>query len=756
MRLAITGAGVVTPIGTGLEEFCAALRAGRRSVSRLEGVPVPRGKDGAGVVTDPRFQGPDRGYAKAAAAVQEALDQARPDWGKAGEVALILSTIWGDGDAAERLYPRFAEAQEPDPELLRALRLFPNGSILASLGERFSLFGPRLVIGNACASGNIALGTALDLIRLGRCRAAVVVGVENLKLIAIWGAERAGFIGRRLRPFHRERDGSILGEGAGAMVLERVEDADPSRVLGYMEGFGCVCDKGAAAITLLEDGSGLRRSMGLAIADAGREPGEVDYINAHAPGTPLIDRVECKAVGDLFGARAGHLAVNASKSLTTHLQAASAIVEVIASLLQSREGFVHPNAELDDPDPELAVEVVGEQARPHHIACALSNACGGGGLNTSVVVTARESAAPRGAAEKKISQTVAITGLGVVSAEGFGPGSSDRRRPESDKDRGSGMIEWFDIHRWYPEETQFSYMNRAAQLAAAAAAIAIDDAGLVEAGFESDRVAVLAGTFLGGDTQASEILCHALMVNPDGIRPSMGLDHGHHLGAALVCRFYGFNGTSYTLTGSSVAGLSGVAMARDLLLCGRADAVVVIGFDCLDDPLLRAAGWLEDCLPPTRLGEGAGVVILERADRARKRRARRWVPVAETALMSVKLRDSHYDTALARRLSGVIGMPERVRPTGSPGDEPFRVAEAIAATTPGACIVGDRGSETTFTMAAGPMIDLVEAASSGHRSLVLGIDLNGVVAAVSLERSVEPESPAPPARERRLDADAKG
>ena len=633
-RACLTGAGVVTPVAVGTEEFAAALRNGRRNIGRLTGVPIPRGKAAVGLVTDGRFQGDDRALLMARAALGEALANSGFTDGAGEDCGLLVSTIAGDSRTAESLYAAFTAADSADNPLVQALRTFPNGSLADSLAETFGLFGPRMVITNACASGNIALGIALDLLRFGRARRMVVVGVELVKLSMVWGAERSGFIGNDIRPFHVSRDGSVLGEGAAALVVELPESERSSRALGWLEGFGCVCDRGAAPITLLEDGSGLRRSMELSLADAGRDPHDVEYVNAHAPGTRIIDKIECKAVADLCGPHAGSVAINATKSMTTHLSGASAVVEVVATLLQMRDGFLHPTAALDQPDPELALCPVGQDPVQRQVTRSLSNACGGGGLNTTVVVTAPREPAGRPRAGRSVAggPVVAVTGIGAVSCRGAGAG--DPLEPGGA--RAWGGLHELDIYRWYPVETNFGYMNRAAQLAAATAAMAMDDAGLPVGAdpYASDRVAVVGGTHLGGGPQASGVLCRGLLENPDAIRPSMSLDHGLHLGAALICRYFGLTGTTYTLTGSSVAGLQAVAVLRDLLVSGRADCGLGLGYDALDPLAERAFSLLPDCPAARDLSEGGAALVLERQEAAAARGARCLALLGRPAFLS--------------------------------------------------------------------------------------------------------------------------
>jgi len=666
-------------------------------------------------------------------AVSEALGQAKPTWTNGQNVALILSTLSADSRALEELYPEFMQDGDPDEQVRLALPLFSNGSLLNALGNHFALYGPRLVISNACASGNIALGVALDMIRLGRCRTAVIPGVELVKLSAIWGAERSGFIGRALRPFHRNRDGSILGEGAGALIVQHPDDVQQHEVLGWLEGFGCGVDMGAAAITLLADGSGLRRSMALSLADANRPPSDIEYINAHAPGTPLIDLLECQAVSDLFGNHAINISLNSTKSLTSHMSAASAIVEVVATLLQMHHGFLHPHFDLDEPDPKLPIEVIGTIAIERRVTRALSNACGGGGLNTSVVITApSEGDRTRAGDVATATRRIGITGIGSVSA--LGAGSSDLFTQAPPPLAQAGPLEWFNIEHWYPKESNYSYMNRAAQLGAAAGYVAIADARL-EGAYASDRIAVVSGTFLGGAPEASAVMCQGLMEAPDYIRPSMALDHGVHLSSALIRRHFGYNGLTYTLTGSSVAGLQAILVANDLLLELRADASIVVGHDALDEPLQRAAPWLDDCFPSGQLGEGACAIVLECVDSARGRSGIVQAWIGDSIMFSGNLRKRKPARMVLRRLADAIGQSNWniIYLAGPASQELDDLANQLIRLTESPAVTKRLHPYTNHCMAADALICIAAAVSQRERALILSAEPDGVIATVCIE-----------------------
>jgi 3-oxoacyl-[acyl-carrier-protein] synthase II len=733
-RVAITGAGVVTPVGIGIEAFAEALRSGHQNLSHLKDVPVPHEKSAVSCVVAPEFDAPNRAYRMASAVIAEAIRMADFEIGGGEDVALIVSSISADNHAVEDVYERFVTGDSADQDVLAAARLYSNGALLNALGDTFQCFGPRLVITNACASGNIALGLALDLIRLDYCRAVVVVGVETLKLSTVWGAERAGFIGRKLRPFHQLRDGSVLGEGAGALIVERAELATPDRLLGWLEGYGCVCDRGAAPITLLDDGSGLRRSMALALDDAGRAAQAIEYVNAHAPGTRMIDLIECKAVADLCQDHAASVAINATKSLTAHLSAASAIVEAIATLLQMQAGFLHPNHGLDQPDPALAIMPIGVQSIERAVTRSLSNACGGGGLNTTVVLTAPTE--PETWIEDRPTPStvpIGITGIGSVSS--LGAGSDDwlaaARELGTPK---PGQIPWFDVHQWFPKDTKYGYMNRAAQLAAAAGALAIHHASLdmLDGPYRDDRVAVIAGTHFGGEPYSQDLLCRGLQHDPPLIKPSMSLDNGIHLGAALVCRYFGLTGPTYTLTGTNTSGIHAVAVARDLLISDRADVAVVLGYDALDQPLQHAFSLFSDCASGHNLGEGAGAIVLERLNASKARHVPMQAVVGAPILLSGSFGSAAAIRRLAKRLvSRLVETEWDVIYLAAALDPRLdKLAEYVVAEAGKSTLVRRLQPWTHHCFAADSLLALTTAVARGERALILSVETGGTVAAL--------------------------
>ena len=189
------------------------------------------------------------------------------------------------------------------------------------------------------------------------------------------------------RPFDRERDGFVIGEGAGVVVLEELNRARKrgATILGEIIGFGMTAD--AYHITQpIQDGRGIKEAMLRALKDAGVSPQEVDYINAHGTSTPLNDRIETQAIKDLFGEHAYRVPVSSTKSMTGHLLGATGGVELIACLLALNEGVIPPTINYENPDPECDLDYVPNKARKLNIKIALSNSMGFGGHNAVLIV----------------------------------------------------------------------------------------------------------------------------------------------------------------------------------------------------------------------------------------------------------------------------------------------------------------------------------------------------------------------------------
>jgi 3-oxoacyl-[acyl-carrier-protein] synthase II len=239
------------------------------------------------------------------------------------------------------------------------------------------------------------MGTALRLIQHGEADLMITGGAEAaLTYLSLAGFGNMGALSSRndapekaSRPFDKNRDGFVLGEGAGILVFENLEHAQArgARIYAEMLGIGNTDD--AYHITSPDpEGSGGARAMEIALRDAGIRPDQVSYINAHGTSTPLNDKIETAAIKKALGDHAKKIPVNSTKSMTGHLLGAAAGVEMIASILSIRDGVVHPTANYETPDPDCDLDYVPGSKRPVQVEYALSNSLGFGGHNSTMVV----------------------------------------------------------------------------------------------------------------------------------------------------------------------------------------------------------------------------------------------------------------------------------------------------------------------------------------------------------------------------------
>jgi 3-oxoacyl-[acyl-carrier-protein] synthase II len=409
-RVVVTGMGAVTPVGMGVKSYWDAITAGRSGVGPLTRVDpdlVPskvaaecRDFDPMTTFGAKRARRLDRSSQFAMTAALEAWEDSGID-GKVDkdETGVLFATGIG-GISSLLASDKVLHTKGPDRvSPFTVPQLMPNaaaGQIAMALGLR----GPNFCTTTACAASNHAIGLAFQAIQLGEADAMVAGGSEaafvDIALVAFaqMTALSTKFNDRPTeasRPFDSLRDGFVMGEGAGALILEEREHALERGATIYAEmiGFGQSAD--AFHITApSEDGSGAALAMGRALRSARIRPTDVGYINAHATSTPAGDVSEAKAIRLAFGDHADRLAVSATKSMIGHLFGAAGAVEGVATVLAIRDGILPPTINLTDPDPACALDLVPNQARKAQVEVALSNGFGFGGHNAVVMFRRHE------------------------------------------------------------------------------------------------------------------------------------------------------------------------------------------------------------------------------------------------------------------------------------------------------------------------------------------------------------------------------
>ncbi len=405
-RVVITGIGMVSPLGVGNDANWSALMEGRSgigAITRFDTSTFPTriagevpGFDGAAYVEKKDLKKMDLFILYAMAATQFALDDAgfavTPD--NAQRTGVLIGSGIGGLPSIERQHRIFLEQG-----VRRISPFFIPGLIVnmasGQVAIRYGAKGPNSAVCTACTTGTHAIGDAFRLIQNGYADSMIAGGTEGvITPLAVGGfcamkalSTRNEEPQRASRPFDADRDGFVMGEGAGIVLLENLEQALARGARPYAEvaGYGMSGDAYHVSAPS-EDGDGPIRVMAAALKDAGINPEEVDYINAHGTSTPLGDRVETLAIKQVFGAHAGKLAVSSTKSMTGHLLGAAGGIETAITARAVRDGKLPPTINLEQPDPHCDLDYVPNKARPATIRHAVNNGFGFGGTNGSLVL----------------------------------------------------------------------------------------------------------------------------------------------------------------------------------------------------------------------------------------------------------------------------------------------------------------------------------------------------------------------------------
>ncbi|MDD8042383.1 MAG: beta-ketoacyl-ACP synthase II [Verrucomicrobiota bacterium] len=407
-RVVVTGIGVISALGEDLPTFWSNLTAGKsgiRPITRFDATDYTSRIAGEVVDFDPnRYMDPKlaRKTARFTQMAVAASNMALQDAGlKIGENADPLRTgvfvgsgVGGIEVIEEQIITMHTRGPKRISPFFVPMMIANMGA--GVVGIETGAKGPNLATVSACASGAHALGEAMNLLRCGRAEVMLSGGAEA----AVSPSGIGGFCALRAlsqrndeperasRPFDKDRDGFVMGEGAAMLVLETLEHAlaRGARIYAEFAGFGATCD--AYHMTApSDDGEGAARSMQIAMEDAGLGLDQIDYINAHGTATPLNDRCETAAIKRVFGDLAYKVAISSTKSMTGHLLGAAGAMEMAASVLAIHNGLVPPTINLETPDPDCDLDYVPNKARSMKVRAILNNALGFGGHNATLCAT---------------------------------------------------------------------------------------------------------------------------------------------------------------------------------------------------------------------------------------------------------------------------------------------------------------------------------------------------------------------------------
>ncbi|MEL6316902.1 MAG: beta-ketoacyl-[acyl-carrier-protein] synthase family protein [Pseudomonadota bacterium] len=399
-RVVVTGIGIVSALGVGAPAHFAGLREARSGIRQMQRIPtdglmIKIGAEALEFEPDGRFDRSqlalfDRVTQMALVAGQEAVDASgfEPDDALKLKSAVVIGSSMGGMQTLDENFRLVYHENRTRIHPFTVPKLMANAPA-SHLSMRFGLQGPAWAVTTACASSNHAMGQAFHMVRSGLADAALTGGCESgLTYGVIKGWEGLRVMSKdACRPFSKNRNGMVQGEGAAVLVFETLENAQKrgAPILCEVVGFGMTADAGDI---VMPSQDGAARAMRAALEDGGVAPEEVGYINAHGTATSANDKTECAAIRDVFGAHADALTVSSTKSMHGHCIGAAGAIEFAAAVMALKDGVIAPTVNYEEPDPDCDLDVAPNAAKERKVSAALSNSFAFGGLNAVLAARA--------------------------------------------------------------------------------------------------------------------------------------------------------------------------------------------------------------------------------------------------------------------------------------------------------------------------------------------------------------------------------
>ncbi len=405
-RVVITGMGVIAPNGVGIENFWDSLVAGRSGVRKITHFDASShaskiagevsGFDPLDYMDSKSARRMDRFCQFAVACARMALDKTKLEISdkNSERIGICLGSALGGIPSAEEQHSIFIEKGLKRVDPLVALKIFAGGAT-SQVSIELGIRGHSSTIGGACAAGVDDIGYAFYAIKNNLADVMIAGGAEapivplTLGSFCLIGAlsKRNGDPTKASRPFDKERDGFVMSEGAGVLILEDLEHALARGVPIYAEvlGYGTTNDA-YHMVQPLPTGEQAKKAIELALQEARIDPTEIDHINAHGSSTPLNDKIETKIIKEIFGERAYNIPITANKSVTGHALGAGGAIELVATVLTIKNQFIPPTINYEFPDPECDLDYVPNKGRKATVTTVLKNSFGFGGKNSSIII----------------------------------------------------------------------------------------------------------------------------------------------------------------------------------------------------------------------------------------------------------------------------------------------------------------------------------------------------------------------------------
>ncbi|MFA7652534.1 MAG: beta-ketoacyl-[acyl-carrier-protein] synthase family protein [Candidatus Omnitrophota bacterium] len=389
-RVVITGLGVVSSIGIGKDDFWKALTAGTSGISKVSSFdtseyPTHYGGEVKGFNSEAKNMG--RASQLAIASAKLALSDAGIKLDNPGlaETGVVIGTTMGESQVLEKLNDAWVKkgTEAIDPALIPQ---YPCNVLSLNVAKELKLNGPNLVIPNACAAGNYAIGYAYDLIRMARADTMLAGGTDAFSRIAFIGFNRLLAVApEKCQPFDKNRKGMLVAEGSAMILIETLEAALKRGAQIYAEilGYGLSCDAHHMTAPFSE---GIEEAIEKALKQSKIPPERIDYFSAHGTGTPANDREECGAIKKVFGDYSKKLPVSSIKSMLGHTMGAASAIEAVACALSVKNDIIPPTINFQTPDPECNIDCVPNVARAARVDVALNSASAFGGNNACLVL----------------------------------------------------------------------------------------------------------------------------------------------------------------------------------------------------------------------------------------------------------------------------------------------------------------------------------------------------------------------------------